>query len=136
MEADQNDITRLLQAWSAGENAAGDKLWPILFAELKRLAHRQIAGESPGHTLQSGALVNELYLRLTNWGNSQWQNRAQFFAMCARMMRQILVDHARTRHRQKRGAGAKRVALDELSLFSDPTGARPLELDDALKQLE
>ena len=136
MEPDRSDITRLLQAWGAGDKTAGEELWPKLFAELKRLAHRQISGENVGHTLQSGALVNELYLRLTDWGNTQWQNRAQFFAMCARMMRQILVDHARSRLTEKRGGGAPRVALDQVHLFSDPTGARFLELDDALKQLE
>ena len=136
MQPDQSNITNLLRAWSSGDKDAGEKLWPVLFGELKRMAHRQILGESPGHTLQSGALVNELYLRLTDWGNTQWQNRAQFFAMCARMMRQILVDHARARRTHKRGGDAPRVALDEMRLFSDPTGARLLELDEALKRLE
>jgi len=136
MERDQSQITTLLQAWSAGDKSAGEMLWPMLFGELKRLAHREIVGENPGHTLQSGALVNELYLRLTDWGNTQWRNRAQFFAMSARMMRQILVDHARARQSQKRGGTSPRVALDEMRLFSDPTGARLLELDAALKRLE
>lgn len=135
MKPERSDITRLLREWSGGDKTAGEQLWPLLFAELKSLAHRQIAGERPGHTLQSGALVNELYLRLNDWGNANWQNRAQFFAMCARMMRQILVDHARARQTQKRGGTERRIELDEMQLPSDPTGARVLELDDALKRL-
>src|SRR5438132_623682 len=106
------EVTRLLQAWSHGDKAALEKLAPIVFAELKRLARRHMARERPDHTLESGALVNEAYLRLIDWTNAQWQNRAHFFGMCARMMRQILVDHARKRKYQKRDAG-HRISLED-----------------------
>ena len=127
------EITILLQAWSSGDISAQEKLWPIVFAELKRLARRQLAKERPDHTLQSGALVNEAYLRLVDWDNAQWQNRCQFFAMCARMMRQILVDHARARQLQKR-RGVK-VPFEDGFLVSESKGEELLALDDALKQL-
>src|SRR5262249_59924586 len=112
------EVTQLLQAWSNGDKGALDKLAPIVFAELKRLARRQMARERPDHTLESGALVNEAFLRLTGWKDAQWQNRAHFFGMCARMMRQILVDHARARKYQKRDAGYK-VVLENAADLSD-----------------
>src|SRR5262245_15937669 len=103
-----SEVTSLLQAWSRGDRNAEQKLWPILYAELKRLAQREMQRERPPHTLQSGALVNELYMRLAGWEGAEWQNRAHFFGMCARIMRQILVDHARSRGYQKRGGAAKK----------------------------
>src|SRR2546427_12599034 len=106
------EVTQLLQDWTSGDKAALEKLAPMVFAELKRLARRHIVHERPDHTLESGALVNEAYLRLVHWPNAQFKNRAQFFAMCARMMRQILVDHARRRKYQKRDAGHK-VSFDD-----------------------
>src|SRR5215813_1781665 len=108
------EVTQLLQAWSNGDKAALEKLAPLVFVELKRLARRQMARERSDHTLESGALVNEAFLRLTGWKDAQWQNRAHFFGMCARMMRQILVDHARARKYQKRGGGAHLVPLGDI----------------------
>jgi RNA polymerase sigma factor (TIGR02999 family) len=129
-----SDVTQLLQAWNNGDNAALEKLAPIVFAELKRLARHQMANERPDHTLESGALVNEAYLRLIHWPNAQWQNRAHFFAMCARMMRQILVDHARARQYRKRDAGYK-FSLEDAVIVSNSKNAELVELDDALKRL-
>jgi RNA polymerase sigma factor (TIGR02999 family) len=129
-----SEVTQLLQAWNSGDNAALEKLAPIVFAELKRLARHQMANERPDHTLESGALVNEAYLRLIHWPNAQWQNRAHFFAMCARMMRQILVDHARARKYQKRDAGFK-VSLEDAVIISNSKNAELVALDDALKRL-
>jgi RNA polymerase sigma factor (TIGR02999 family) len=129
-----SEVTQLLQAWNNGDNAALEKLAPIVFAELKRLARYQMANERPDHTLESGALVNEAYLRLIHWPNAQWQNRAHFFAMCARMMRQILVDHARARQYQKRDAGHK-ISLEDAVIVSNSKGAELIALDDALKRL-
>ena len=129
------DVTGLLQAWSAGDRASEEKLWPLVFAELKRLARRHMARERPNHTLQSGALVDEVYVRLAGFNSTQWENRARFFAMCARMMRQILVDHARARQSQKRGGDGARISLDEIALVSQSKGIELLALDEALKRL-
>jgi RNA polymerase sigma factor (TIGR02999 family) len=129
-----SEVTQLLQAWNNGDNAALEKLAPIVFAELKRLARHQMANERPDHTLESGALVNEAYLRLIHWPNAQWTNRAHFFAMCARMMRQILVDHARARQYQKRDGGHK-LSLEDAVLVSNSKSAELVALDDALKRL-
>ena len=130
-----NEVTVLLKAWGEGDKSAQEKLWPLVFGELKRLARRHLARERPDHSLQSGALVNEVYVRLVDWNNTRWENRAQFFAMCARMMRQILVDHARARHRQKRPGQARRLALDEVVLVSESKGEELIALDEALKRL-
>jgi len=129
------EITRLLRGWSEGDQSAQEKLWPIIFTELKRLARRHLAKERPGHTLQSGALVNEAYVRLVDWNNTRWQNRAQFFAMCARMMRQILVDHARARQCKKRPPQTGRTSLEEVVLVCESKGEDLLALDDALRRL-
>jgi len=128
-------VTSLLQAWSAGDRASEEKLWPMVFAELKRLARRHMARERQNHTLQSGALVDEVYVRLAGLNKTQWENRARFYAMCARMMRQILVDHARARQSQKRGADGARISLDEIALVSESKGIELLALDEALKRL-
>jgi RNA polymerase sigma factor (TIGR02999 family) len=129
------DVTTLLRAWGAGDRSTEEKLWPLVFAELKRLARRHMAHERPNHTLQSGALVNEVYLRLADLTDTQWESRARFFAMCARMMRAVLVDHARMRQSQKRGGDKFRVSLDEIALVSETKGVELLALDDALKRL-
>jgi len=129
------DITILLRAWSDGDHSAQEKLWAIVFAELKRLARYHLARERPDHTLQSGALVNEAYVRLIDCDQVQWQNRAHFFAMCARMMRQILVDHARARHRQKRPTQGRRLSLDDVVVVCESKGEELIALDDALKDL-
>jgi RNA polymerase sigma-70 factor (ECF subfamily) len=128
------DVTLLLKAWGNGDPAAKEKLWPIVFGELKRLARRQMARERPDHTLQSGALVNEAYVRLVG-SDPRCANRLQFFALCARIMRQILVDHARTRNRQKRPTHDQQVSLDDVLFISDSKSQEILVLDDALKRL-
>src|SRR3989442_6888022 len=125
----QSEITELLQEWKNGDRAAEEKLWSIVYSELKHQAHLQMRQERLSHTLQSDALVNELYLRLIDWQKAHWQNRAHFFGMCARMMRQILVDHARARGYQKRGGDATRISLENVAIISDSRGPDALALD-------
>ena len=130
----QTEITELLRAWKAGDRTAEERLWPIVYSELKRAAHFQMRKERLSHTLQSDALVNELYLRLVDWQKAEWQNRAHFFGMCARMMRQILVDYASARGAQKRGADVQKISLEDVAIVSESKGAEVLLLDEALKQ--
>src|SRR5579863_3278687 len=106
-------VTRLLQAWSQGNDAALEELFPLVQQELRRLARRYMFGERSGHTLQTTALVNEAYLRLVNSRQVNWQNRARFFAISAQLMRRILVDYARAPGYQKRGGGVPKVTFDE-----------------------
>src|SRR6516164_8217893 len=106
------NITGLLIAWGGGDRGAGEALAPILERELHRVARRYMAGERGGHVLQATALVNEAYLRLIDWKNVQWQNRAHFFGIAAQVMRRILVDYARSRLYDKRGGGVRAVSLD------------------------
>jgi RNA polymerase sigma factor (TIGR02999 family) len=129
----QSEITELLQAWKNGDRTAEEKLWPIVYSELKRAAHLQMGQERLSHTLQSDALVNELYLRLIDWRKAHWQNRAHFFGMCARMMRQILVDHAHARGTQKRGGDAQKISFEDVAIVSESKGPEVLLLDEALK---
>jgi RNA polymerase sigma factor (TIGR02999 family) len=129
------EVTELLQAWNRGDRTAEEKLWPIVYAELKTMAERRMLQERDSHTLQANALVHEVYLRLVDWKDAQWQSRAHFFGMCARMMRQILVDHARARNYQKRGGGADRVSGDEIAPAPEHKNGDMLALDDALTQL-
>jgi RNA polymerase sigma factor (TIGR02999 family) len=131
----EGDVTGLLRSWSGGDKAAEEDLWPRVFAELQRMARRQLVNQRPDHTLQSGALLNEVYLRLAELKDPHWENRARFFALCAKMMRQILVDHARSRNSQKRGGDAARVPLDDVLLVSEPKALELLALDDALERL-
>jgi RNA polymerase sigma factor (TIGR02999 family) len=131
----RSNVTELLQAWSDGDRGARDKLWPIVFAELSRLAHRHMRRERPNHTLQTGALVNEAYLRLVDWKRAQWRSRAHFFGMCARVMRQILVDHARARGYDKRGGGMQLETLDETATVSPSKSDQVIALDEAMKRL-
>src|SRR5262245_58836084 len=131
----QADLTRLLQAWTQGDTHARDKLWRLVFPELKRLAHLCIQQERSGHTLETHALINELYVRLVDWKSAHWSNRAHFFGMSARMMRQILVDHARTRASQKRGRNGERISLDEAVTLSETKCEQLLSLDEALGRL-
>ena len=128
-------MTALLQGWTDGDDRALERLTPFVQAELRRIAGRYMAGERVGHTLQASALVNEAFLKLVDIRRIRWQNRAHFYAMSARLMRQILVDCARTKKKQKRGGGAMRVTLDEnLNVIADRT--RDLAaLDDALNAL-
>ena len=113
-----HDVTQLLRAWSVGDEQALGRLIPLVHKELHRLARRYMAGESPGHTLQTTALVNEAYLRLVDVKKVSWQNRAHFFGVSAQLMRRILVDFARARRRGKRGGDASRVTLDEAMIPS------------------
>jgi RNA polymerase sigma-70 factor, ECF subfamily len=134
-EAPEHEVTQLLQAWSSGDERALEKLMPLVFDELHRLARRYMAGERPGHTLQTSALVNEAYLRLVDTRNLNWQNRAHFFAVSAQLMRRILVDFARSRRSLKRGGDTLTVSLEEGSTVSRTRGADVVALDDALKTL-
>jgi len=109
----ERDLTELLRVWSAGDAGALDNLSPLVYGHLDRLAHRYMTQEAPGHTLQTTALINEAYLRLIDAGRVNWQNRAHFFAMCAKLMRQILTDFARSRLSGRRGAEAQHLSLDE-----------------------
>src|ERR1044071_9315604 len=126
-----SDVSQLLQAWSAGERTALEKLTPIVYDELHRLARRYMKGERAGHSLQTTALVNEAYVRLVDYKRMQWQNRAHFFAVSAQLMRRILVDHAR-RHNLKRGRGVQHVSFDEAVVVSADPGGDLAALDDAL----
>jgi RNA polymerase sigma factor (TIGR02999 family) len=128
--------TDLLRAWANGEREAFDRLVPLVDGELHRLAERYLRGERPGHTLQPTALVNEAYLRLVDLDRMDWADRAHFFAMAARTMRRILVDHARARDSEKRGGGAPRVSLALAEDVAREPEAHLVELDDALRRLE
>lgn len=114
------EVTRLLGAWREGEPEARDRLIPLVYRELRRLAARCMAGERTDHTLEPTALVHEVYLRLTGGGHPHWQDRAHFFAVASRIMRRILVDHARARRTAKRGSGAVRVPLDAVASLTRP----------------
>ena len=129
------EITRLLVAWGDGDQSALDKLVPLVQSELHRLAHHYMGRERPGHTLQTSALVNEAYIRLIDWKNVRWQNRAHFFAVSAQLMRRILVDFARERHYLKRGGGALQVSLSEAAAFAMDKEADLVALDEALVEL-
>ena len=128
-------VTRLLQAWGQGEDAALEELVPLVHQELHRLARRYMYGERPGHTLQTTALVNEAYLRLVNSRQVNWQNRAHFFAISAQLMRRILVDYARARGYQKRGGGVPKLTFDEEFMGPQEKEHDLVALDDALKAL-
>jgi RNA polymerase sigma factor (TIGR02999 family) len=128
-------VTDLLLAWGEGDESALERLMPAVHEELRRLAHRQMRRERQGHTLQTTALVNEAYMRLIDLSRVRWQDRAHFFAMSARLMRRILVDHARARNYQKRGGGGANVALDEALMVSTERGADLIALDEALEAL-
>lgn len=130
-----NVVTHLLQAWGRGDKEALNKLLPIVYEELHRLAASYMRKESPGHSLQTSALVNEAYIKLVDQKNVQWQNRAHFFGIAAQLMRRILVDHARSRARLKRGGGAQRLSLNESVIAATDSAEAFLSLDDALMRL-
>ena len=133
--AGSNEVTLLLQAWGNGDQEALDRLTPLIYREVHRIAERLMAGQHPNHTLQATALVNEAYLRLVDSHQANWKDRAHFFALCARAMRQVLVDYARSRDSTKRGGGQVCLGLEEgLAAGSSPE-ANLLELDDALNRL-
>ena len=128
------DVNQLLRAWSGGDQTALEKLTPIVYAELRRLAHRYMKRERPGHSLQTTALVNEAYLWLVDYRHMQWQDRAHFLAVSAQLMRRILVEHAR-RQNLKRGAGVQHVSLDEAAMVGGERSADLVALDDAMNEL-
>jgi RNA polymerase sigma factor (TIGR02999 family) len=135
-ESSTHEVTRLLRAWSAGDEEALAQLVPLVEAELHRLAELHLRGERESHTLQTTALINEAYLRLIDWQNVEWQNRAQFFGVAAKLMRRVLVDHARRRNYQKRGGDALRISLTEADSISASQDADVVALNDALEALE
>ena len=129
------EVSQLLLAWSDGDQAALDKLVPLVYEELHRLAHRYISRERPGNTLQTTALAHEAYLRLVDAQGVQWENRAHFFAVATKTMRRILVDLARARRNLKRGGDVQQVSLDGVLLASPERGADMVALDEALVRL-
>ena len=129
------EVTGLLLAWGRGDEEALQKLMPLVYGQLHAAASRYIANERPGHTLQTTALIHETYLRLVDVRRVRWQNRAHFMAICARLMRRILIDFARSHAYQKRGGGARRVKFDEALLVTSRPDANLAALDDALNRL-
>ncbi|MBZ5500409.1 MAG: sigma-70 family RNA polymerase sigma factor [Acidobacteriia bacterium] len=129
------EVTQLLQAWSRGDETALDRLMPLVYDELRRLAHYYMTRENAGHILQTTALVNEAYLQLIDANTVNWQDRAHFFAISAKLMRRILVHFARSRNSQKRGGRLSHVSLDEAALLSSERDADLIELDEALTAL-
>ncbi len=132
---ESHEVTRLLLAWSEGDQEALDRLVPLVYAELRRLAQGHMRRERDGHTLQTTALINEAYLRLIDAGQMRLENRTHFFAVASRLMRQILVDFARSRGYQKRGGGAQQVSLDEALVIGQPRDEDLVALDEALSAL-
>ena len=130
-----NDVTQLLLAWSNGDKEALNRLIPLVYVELHRLASRYMRRENQGHTLQTTALVNEAYCRLIEQKDVRWQNRAHFYGISAQLMRRILVDRARSRVRAKRGGAAQRISLDETAVIPQPQSSQLILLDDALTSL-
>jgi len=131
----QQRVTELLMQWSHGNDAALAELTPLVYEELRRVAHRHLSGQRPNHTLQTTALVNEVYLRLADQTNPTWQNRAHFFAVAARAMRQILVSYARSQRARKRGGGALKVDLEVAALISPEESKEIIDLHEALERL-
>jgi RNA polymerase sigma-70 factor, ECF subfamily len=135
MEPKAGNITLLLDEWSRGDEQAIEKLMPVVYEELHRLARRYISDERPGHTLQTTALVNEAYLRLVDSPHPNWEGRTHFFAVCAQIMRRILVDWARSRLAEKRGKDAPKLELDDALVAATQPGTDLVAVDDALRAL-
>jgi RNA polymerase sigma factor (TIGR02999 family) len=135
VETGTQQVTRLLMDWSNGDRDALERLTPLVYGELKRLAARYLRRERVGHTLQSTALVHEAFLRLIDQRNVRWQNRAHFFGVAAQMIRRILVDHARARQTAKRGSDAPKLSLDEAIALPEKKEIDIISLDDALGAL-
>lgn len=136
MQPEPHEITKLLKDWSRGDQAALDKLMPLVYRELHNLAHHHMRREQPGHMLQTSALINEAYLRLVDQPQIPWENRTHFFGIAARLMRRILVDEARKRNSAKRGGCTIQISLVEATSESQEQAANVVALDDALKRLE
>ncbi|MCI0390109.1 MAG: sigma-70 family RNA polymerase sigma factor [Acidobacteria bacterium] len=132
---ESHEVTMLLRAWSEGDQGALDRLVPLVYGELRRLARSHMRREREGHTLQATALINEAYLRLIDARQAPWENRTHFFAVASRLMRQILVDFARARGYQKRGGGALQVSLDDALMIGQPRDEDLVALDEALSAL-
>ncbi len=130
-----SEFTQLLRAWQGGDRGALDALLPLVYKELRRLAHFQLQKERPGHTLQSAALVNEAYLRLAGLNPPQWESRTHFFAIAAQLMRQILVDYARRHRAAKRAGSVYRLSLSDVRIVPKSRDVDVVALDDALKAL-
>lgn len=134
MKASQSEITQLLIRWSGGDKGALDELVPLIYDEVRRLANYYLSRQRPGHTLQATALVNEAFIKLIDMKNVNWQNRAHFFAVAAKIMRNILIDHARSHQRIKRGGGQP-ITLDDVAVIAQEQASELIALDEALKSL-
>jgi RNA polymerase sigma-70 factor (ECF subfamily) len=132
----KKDITTLLQAWNKGDASALDQLTPLIYHELQRLARRYMSQEQPGSTLETGAVLNEAFMRLIRWKAASWENRSHFYGLAAKIMRRVLVDHARSRGYQKRGGALRPVSLDEGLVISAERAPDLVTLNDALERLE
>ena len=130
-----HEVTQLLKAWTAGDEKALEKLTPLVYEQLHRVAQYYMAGQRTGHTLQTTALVNEVYLRLVDCGQVNWQDRAHFFAVSAQLMRRILIDFARSRGYQKRGGGSPHISLEDAPSVCSEPDPNIVALDDALNAL-
>jgi len=130
-----HDVTRLLQDWRNGDKAALEKLTPLVYDELRRLANRYLRSERKDHTLQGTALVHEAYMKMVGYTDLEWQSRAHFFGVAARIMRQILIDHARKHKADRRGGGKQNLNLEEATVFSAERASSLVALDDALESL-
>lgn len=133
--SNSHEVTQLLKAWTAGDQNALERLTPLVYEQLHRVAQRYMAGQRPGHTLQTTALVNEVYLRLVDCSRVNWQDRAHFLAVSAQLMRRILIDFARSRGYQKRGGNVVHLSLEDAPSISDQPDADVVALDEALKSL-
>ena len=131
----RKEVTVLLRAWSEEDPAAPERLAPLIYAELQRLARRSMRREHQQHTLETGALINEAYLRLADWKNARWENRAHFYGVASQIMRRVLVDYARARNNQKRGGGVRPISLEDTIAASPVRGADLVALDEALVRL-
>ena len=136
MDSSPEELTLLFQSWEEGNREALNRLIPLVYQELHRLASRCMSREEPGHTLQTSALIHEAYLKLVDQRQVHWQNRAHFMAIAARLMRRILVDHAREKHRQKRGGGARPLSLENCELPHATASSEMVALNAALTSLE
>ena len=136
MASEQHEVTGLLRKWGEGDQAALDQLTPLVYEELRQMAHQHMRREKPGHVLQTSALINEAYLRLVDEPGIEWESRSHFFGIAARLMRRILVDDARKRNSAKRGGSLIQIPLDEVKTLAQGQAANVAALDEALQRLE